>query len=155
MLSANAALLDGASLAACLDGVGHLLSRRQIAAQLARDSTFLYQVIINQWVWQACGVAFGDPLWARSGAGRPLLACCTRLHTAGQPSQAVPPLPPPSLPRSSSRWRGSRGGSGMPSIWQTCTEGREPGSAAAAASSVAALCFQPAPGSLPSLSIAL
>lgn len=43
MLSCNAALLDGTSLAACLDGVGHLLTRRQIAAKLARDPTFLYQ----------------------------------------------------------------------------------------------------------------
>lgn len=43
MLSCNAALLDGTSLEACLDGVGHLLTRRQIAAKLARDPTFLYQ----------------------------------------------------------------------------------------------------------------
>lgn len=44
MLSTNGALLDGgASLAACLGGLGHLLSRRQIAARLARDPTFLYQ----------------------------------------------------------------------------------------------------------------
>lgn len=43
MLSCNAALLDGASLASCLAGVGHLLTRRQIAAKLARDPTFLYQ----------------------------------------------------------------------------------------------------------------
>lgn len=44
MLSCNAALLDDASLPACLAGVGHLLTRRQIATKLAQDPTFLHQV---------------------------------------------------------------------------------------------------------------
>lgn len=44
VLSANPALLDGgANLAACLAGVGHLLSRPAIARSLARDPTFLFQ----------------------------------------------------------------------------------------------------------------
>lgn len=111
MLSTNAALLDGASLAACLDGVGHLLSRKQIAAQLARDPTFLYQVRLAGgqgagWQLSSCKGAH----WAPSRA-QPCAALCALKGAVAHcaPSSALPcPLPCPQFQPLEGQSRGER-----------------------------------------------
>ena len=90
MVGTNAALLDGASLAACLRGVGHLLNRRQIAAQLARDPTFLFQV--RQGGEGGGGGAVAQPWWVAAAGVPP-----GRLRL---PAVSLPPrAPQPSLSR--------------------------------------------------------
>ena len=146
MLSANGALLDGgASLRACLAGVGHLLSRPQIAASLATDPTFLYQVGGCRSRLGRRDVASGrGPAalrrWGASSRRRCRLAvlcvvggvvCRLPPFSSSRSSwrlapparclltrHPTPPHPPTCC--SSNPWRGSRGGDAMLSTWPTC-----------------------------------